>query len=70
MTSTNPNSKDRRRRITRVQSREAKSEDLSEGESLPAPKPKGRQPKSVTSRRKNNRGDAMDQVDEEAFKEF
>ncbi|KAJ5771399.1 uncharacterized protein N7511_003450 [Penicillium nucicola] len=49
---------------------ETKSEDLSEGESLPTTKPKGRQPKSVTSRRKNNRGDATDQVDEEAFKNF
>lgn len=49
---------------------ETKSEDLSEGESLPATKPKGRQPKSVTSRRKNNRGDTVDHVDEEAFKGF
>ncbi|EEP78751.1 hypothetical protein UREG_03597 [Uncinocarpus reesii 1704] len=49
---------------------EPKSEELSDGESLPAPKPKGRQPKSVTARRKYNRGDAMDFVDEEAFKDF
>ncbi|OJJ49854.1 hypothetical protein ASPZODRAFT_1046496 [Penicilliopsis zonata CBS 506.65] len=50
---------------------EAKSEELSEGESLPAPKPKGRQPRSVTARRKtNNRGDAIDAIDEEAFKGF
>ncbi|KAJ5511752.1 Transcription factor jumonji JmjN [Penicillium expansum] len=47
-----------------------KTEDLSEGESLPTKKPKGRQPRSVTSRRKNNRGDAMDQVDEEAYTGF
>ncbi|KAJ5082590.1 hypothetical protein N7532_011633 [Penicillium argentinense] len=49
---------------------EPKSEELSEGESLPATKPKGRQPKSVTSRRKNNRGETVDHVDEEAFKAF
>ncbi|GMF94015.1 unnamed protein product [Aspergillus oryzae] len=49
---------------------EAKTEELSDGESLPAPKPKGRQPKSVTSRRKHNKGDAIDYVDEEAFKDF
>lgn len=49
---------------------ETKTEDLSEGESLPATKPKGRQPKSVTSRRKTNRGETVDHVDEEAFKGF
>ncbi|KAJ6120583.1 hypothetical protein N7523_004863 [Penicillium sp. IBT 18751x] len=49
---------------------ETKSEDLSEGESLPPTKPKGRQPKSVTSRRKNNRGETVDHFDEEAFKGF
>ena len=49
---------------------EAKTEELSDGESLPAPKPKGRQPKSVTSRRKHNKGDAIDYVDEEAFRDF
>ncbi|KAJ5166878.1 uncharacterized protein N7482_005659 [Penicillium canariense] len=49
---------------------ETKSEDLSDGESLPAAKPKGRQAKSVTARRKNNRGDTVDHVDEEAFKDF
>ncbi|PLB43635.1 histone demethylase [Aspergillus steynii IBT 23096] len=49
---------------------EAKTEELSDGESLPAPKPKGRQPKSVTSRRKNNKGDAIDYVDEETFRDF
>ncbi|KAJ9297307.1 hypothetical protein DTO271G3_4600 [Paecilomyces variotii] len=49
---------------------EAKTEDLSEGESLPAPKPKGRQPKSVSARRKHNRGEATDHVDEEMFRDF
>ena len=49
---------------------EAKTEELSDGESLPAPKPKGRQPKSVTARRKTNKGDTVDYVDEEAFKGF
>jgi hypothetical protein len=49
---------------------EAKSEELSDGESLPAPKPKGRQPKSVSSRRKYNRGDTAEYFDEEAFKDF
>ncbi|KAL2828407.1 hypothetical protein BDW59DRAFT_49078 [Aspergillus cavernicola] len=49
---------------------ETKSEELSDGESLPAPKPRGRQPKSVTARRKQNKGDAIDYVDEEAFKTF
>ncbi|GAT28461.1 jumonji family transcription factor [Aspergillus luchuensis] len=49
---------------------EAKNEELSDSESLPGPKPKGRQPKSVTSRRKHNKGDAIDYVDEEAFQDF
>ncbi|WEW55859.1 hypothetical protein PRK78_001292 [Emydomyces testavorans] len=49
---------------------ESKSEELSDGESLPAPKPKGRQPRSVNARRKYNRGDATDFIDEEAFKDF
>ncbi|KAG2415306.1 hypothetical protein HFD88_006497 [Aspergillus terreus] len=49
---------------------EAKTEELSDGESLPAPKPKGRQPKSVSARRKNNKGDMADTIDEEAFKDF
>ncbi|KAJ5904123.1 hypothetical protein N7504_006506 [Penicillium tannophilum] len=49
---------------------ETKSEDLSDGESLPATKPKGRQPKSVTSRRKNNRGETVDHIDEAAFEGF
>ena len=33
-------------------------------------KPKGRQPKSVTSRRKNNSHEQADEIDEEAFKGF
>ncbi|KAK5796217.1 hypothetical protein VI817_005502 [Penicillium citrinum] len=49
---------------------EPKNEDLSDGESLPATKPKGRQPKSVSSRRKTNRGETVDHVDEEAFQHF
>ncbi|THC96326.1 hypothetical protein EYZ11_004185 [Aspergillus tanneri] len=49
---------------------ETKTEELSDGESLPVPKPKGRQPKSVTARRKHNKGDAIDFVDEEAFNDF
>ncbi|KAI2791294.1 hypothetical protein POX_c04151 [Penicillium oxalicum] len=49
---------------------EAKAEELSDGESLPANKPKGRQPKSVTARRKNNRGDTVEHLDEEMFKNF
>lgn len=49
---------------------ETKSEDLSEGESLPAAKPKGRQTKSVSSRRKNNQGETVDSVDETAFEGF
>ncbi|KAH2503326.1 hypothetical protein KXW70_000942 [Aspergillus fumigatus] len=49
---------------------ETKSEELSDGESLPGLKPKGRQPKSVTARRKHNKGDNIDSVDEEAFKNF
>ncbi|OAT07514.1 jumonji family transcription factor [Blastomyces gilchristii SLH14081] len=49
---------------------ETRTEILSDGESLPAPKPKGRQPKSVSARRKYNRGDAADYVDEEAFQDF
>ncbi|CEN62659.1 Putative DNA damage-responsive repressor GIS1/RPH1, jumonji superfamily [Aspergillus calidoustus] len=49
---------------------ETKSEDLSDGESLSASKSRGRQPRSVTARRKQNKGDAVDHVDEEAFKDF
>ncbi|ODH48819.1 hypothetical protein GX48_05043 [Paracoccidioides brasiliensis] len=49
---------------------ETKTEVLSDREVLPPPKPKGRQPKSVSARRKYNRGDAADYIDEEAFKDF
>jgi hypothetical protein len=35
-----------------------------------SPRPKGRQPKSVSSRRKHNSRDQADTVDEEAFKDF
>ena len=49
---------------------QAKSEELSDGESLPPAKPKGRQPKSVTSRRKNNRGETVDHIDEAVFENF
>ncbi|EEA25744.1 hypothetical protein TMatcc_006024 [Talaromyces marneffei ATCC 18224] len=49
---------------------ETKTEDLSDGEALPAAKRRGRQPKSVSARRKHNRGETLDQVDEEAFKDF
>ena len=47
--------------------REANSD--SEEEGTPS-KPRGRQPKSVTSRRKNNRGEQAEVIDEEAFKDF
>ena len=49
---------------------ETKAEALVDGESLPTPKPKGRQPKSVASRRKSNRADGADDIDEESFKGF
>lgn len=49
---------------------ETKSEDLSEGESLPAAKPNGRQPKSFSARRKNNKGEMVDSVDDSAFEGF
>ncbi|CAG8111009.1 unnamed protein product [Penicillium salamii] len=49
---------------------QTKTEDLSDGESLPPTKPKGRQSKSTTSRRKHNRGDALDQTDEELYAGF
>ena len=47
-----------------------KKEVLSDDEEVSSPKPKGRQPKSVSSRRKHNRRDQADVVDEEAFKDF
>ncbi|EKG19631.1 Transcription factor jumonji/aspartyl beta-hydroxylase [Macrophomina phaseolina MS6] len=34
------------------------------------PKPRGRQPKSISSRRKHNRGEQADDVDESAFENF
>lgn len=34
------------------------------------PKPRGRQPKSISSRRKHNRGEQTDDVDEKAFENF
>jgi hypothetical protein len=43
---------------------------LSDGESLPTAKPKGRQPKSVSARRKHNHREALEQVDEESFKDL
>lgn len=49
---------------------ETKTEELSDGEALPAAKPKGRQPKSVSARRKHNRGEALDDVDEATFANF
>lgn len=35
-----------------------------------SPKPRGRQPKSISSRRKHNRGETTDEVDEKAFEDF
>lgn len=47
-----------------------KKEPLSDEEEVSLSKPKGRQPKSVSSRRQHNRRDQADVVDEEAFKDF
>ena len=47
-----------------------KKENLSDDEDCLLPKPKGRQPKSVSSRRQHNRRDQADVIDEEAFKNF
>lgn len=47
-----------------------KKEELSDEEDVPLSKPKGRQPKSVSSRRQHNRRDQADVVDEEAFQNF
>lgn len=47
-----------------------KKEQLSDEEDVSQIKPKGRQPKSVSSRRQHNRRDQADVVDEEAFKNF
>ncbi|KAI9729247.1 MAG: hypothetical protein M1834_007039 [Cirrosporium novae-zelandiae] len=47
-----------------------KKEEFSEDDVIPTPRPRGRQPKSVTARRKYNRKDASEAIDEEAFKGF
>ena len=47
-----------------------KKEVLSDEDEISSPKPKGRQPKSVSSRRKHNRQDQGNVIDEEAFKGF
>ena len=47
-----------------------KKEQLSDEEDASCGKPKGRQPKSVSSRRQHNRRDQADVVDEEAFQDF
>lgn len=47
-----------------------KKEQLSDDDELSLVKPKGRQPKSVSSRRQHNRRDQADVIDEEAFKDF
>ena len=53
-----------------VRSQKTKTEHLSDDDGDSPTKPRGRQPKSVSSRRKYNRRDAADVVDEEAFKDF
>lgn len=47
-----------------------KKEHCSDEEEVSPSKPKGRQPKSVSSRRQHNRRDQTDIIDEEAFKDF
>ncbi len=47
-----------------------KKERLSDEENSSQTKTKGRQPKSVSSRRQHNRRDQADVIDEEAFREF
>ena len=47
-----------------------KTDQLSDGEDSSPAKPKGRQPKSVSSRRQYNQRDQGGVVDEEAFKDF
>ena len=47
-----------------------KKEPMSEGEEGTPMKAKGRQPKSVSSRRKHNSRDQAEFIDEEAFKDF
>ncbi|MCJ1395849.1 hypothetical protein MMC18_008735 [Xylographa bjoerkii] len=53
-----------------VQSMKIKKENMSEDRDISPSKPKGRQPKSVSSRRKHNSRDQTDVFDEEAFKDF
>lgn len=47
-----------------------KKEQVNEDEDILLAKTKGRQPKSVSSRRQHNRRDQADVVDEESFKDF
>jgi len=53
-----------------VKPQKLKIEHASDDDCESPTKPRGRQPKSVSSRRKYNRRDAADVVDEEAFKNF
>ncbi len=53
-----------------AKSQKLKIEHASDDECDSPTKPRGRQPKSVSARRKYNRKDAADVVDEEAFKDF
>ncbi|KAI9870243.1 MAG: hypothetical protein M1830_004489, partial [Pleopsidium flavum] len=48
----------------------SKTDHVSDDDCDSPTKPRGRQPKSVSARRKYNRRDAADIVDEEAFKDF
>ncbi|KAI4261917.1 MAG: hypothetical protein L6R42_002898 [Xanthoria sp. 1 TBL-2021] len=47
-----------------------KKEATSDDENTASSKPRGRQPKSVASRRQHNRQDQNESIDEEAFKDF
>ena len=58
------------KRSKQVQIKEEPLEGLSDGESLPTAKPKRRQPKSVSTRRKHTRRKTLEQVDEESFKDL
>ncbi|KAL8806993.1 MAG: hypothetical protein Q9182_000974 [Xanthomendoza sp. 2 TL-2023] len=53
-----------------LQAAKPKKEAISDDEQNTQGKPRGRQPKSVASRRQHNRQDQNDIVDEEAFKDF
>ncbi|KAI4206989.1 MAG: hypothetical protein LQ346_000821 [Caloplaca aetnensis] len=53
-----------------TKSARAKKEKLSDDESVTSTKTKGRQPKSVASRRQHNRRDQNEVIDEAAFKGF